>query len=185
MKVAHISFEKKWNLGDYNHEMIGALGLVEENEDPSAALKDLIVFVRTRGEESPSATSKVEPKSEPKQETTKETKAEKKTKKSAATKEEAQDGEKESSQEQAGEKSSESENTEKKKVKGKATQYNPEEPVHKKLLGEILDKSAPNWKQNTPPYKEAAHLMKGEDFLDAEGIVLETFKTTFLSKVKL
>jgi len=185
MRIVQVTFEKKWNLGDYNSELINAVAVIDEGENPSAVLKELIAYVKTKGETEIQGVAQTQPTTtETKKEKVDKPKKEKVEKTSTENKEEAQDGkEKSEKQSQASEKSEQSEVKETKKVKGKATPYDPDASLHKKLLGEILDKAAPGWKTNTAPYKEASQAMRGKDFLDAEGLVLENFKTEFIGKV--
>lgn len=70
-----------------------------------------------------------------------------------------------------------------KKRKGKVTPFDRELPLHKKLVGEMLDEEKPKWSKKEILVKKArvaSKAMDGEDFLDSEGAILESFKSEFL-----
>lgn len=201
MKIVQMTFSKTWNLGDYNSEKFEVVAGVEETDVPQVAASDLINFVKTKGNSEITAGQVAQVV---KNETTS-TKVVEKTNKSSETKkpkgkdaanetvaepenkkEEANNGNKEKSGEKSSEKTSEKTVSEKsEKVKsGKTTPYSPNEPVHKKLVGEFLDKAAPSWRTNTAPYKEVSSQMQDVEFLDSEGLILESFKVEFLNKVE-
>lgn len=198
MKITGLTFEKRWNLGDYNHENLIATAGVEENENPSTALKNLIAFVRTKGVEEVEAapiTSSPSPKvqevkdkkeaKETKTKTeTKETKVKVEEKKVEETGKETSNGEEKS--EESSQVKSEEKKSEKEKIvkKNKGVPYDPDNNQHKKLVGEFLDKASPSWRANTAPAKAVSQTLRGDEFQDAEGLIMEEFKTKFLEELK-
>jgi hypothetical protein len=71
-----------------------------------------------------------------------------------------------------------------KKVKFTGSVYNRELDLHKKLVGEFLNKNFPNWRSDIAKAKNASVTMNGKEFLSAEGLVLETFKQEFAELMK-
>jgi hypothetical protein len=199
MKIVQMTFSKTWNLGDYNSEKFEVIAGVEETDIPQMAAKDLILFVKSKGTSEVSMgqitkpVEKTEKAAENNVDKTVKTAENKKTKVKAVaetetTKQEANNGNKEkdsekSSEEIKSEKVVSQKTSEKVKV-GKTSPYNPDEPLHKKLVGEFLDKAAPSWRNNTAPYKEVSGIMKAEPFLDGEGLILESFKIQFIENVE-
>jgi len=75
----------------------------------------------------------------------------------------------------------------KKKKAGKTITYNRKDDIHKKRLAEFLDADFPKWKDPAILKKAAsisAEFDGKEAFLDAEGNILDSFKTNFLGKLK-
>lgn len=73
------------------------------------------------------------------------------------------------------------------KPKGKVVPYNRENAVHKQELIALLDKKyGANWNQGdkSKEIKETSGEMLGEDFMDSEGKVLDSFLNTFFEKVE-
>lgn len=73
-----------------------------------------------------------------------------------------------------------------KKTKKSETVYSRETDLHKKLVGEFLDKEFPTWKKNAGNVEKAKAVsvtLVGQPFLDAEGRVLESFKQSFREKM--
>lgn len=65
------------------------------------------------------------------------------------------------------------------------TPYARENELHKKLVGELLDREFPGWKRSElfAKAKAASVSMAGSEFLDAEGLILEAFKAEFRKKM--
>jgi hypothetical protein len=188
INVFEIRFKKTWNLGNYESETLEAACQLTEGECAVTAKEELIAFVKGETvKEQPAPTQAVETE-QPK-------KAEKKV---AAKKEKAPPVKTESPvvdeaqpvkedavvvapavepvveevKEEAAPKAKKE-----KKFKAVATPYNRENDLHKKLLGELLDKSYPTWKKDPSKAKAASQLLAGKDFLDTEGKVIESFKS--------
>lgn len=71
-----------------------------------------------------------------------------------------------------------------KKVEG--TPYDRSNDLHKKLMAEFLDAQfTPNWKTTVlQKAKDASVALEGTSFLDAEGLMLQSFKDAFVQKMK-
>lgn len=69
----------------------------------------------------------------------------------------------------------------KKTLRKAGTPYARDNELHKKLVGEFLNKAFPEWKKpaNIEKAKAASAAMAGKEFLDAEGLIIESFKTEF------
>jgi len=71
----------------------------------------------------------------------------------------------------------------KKKGRSKATTYDRRKDIHKTLVGEMIDEQFPKWrskKKLVAKSVKASAAMNGEDFLDNEGHVLDSFRESFL-----
>lgn len=70
-------------------------------------------------------------------------------------------------------------------VKAKNTPYDRMNESHKRLLSSFLDKAQPNWKMKGIIEKAAKASQEltdsKEDFLDGDGVIMESFKTKFLA----
>lgn len=73
-------------------------------------------------------------------------------------------------------------------VKARATPYDRTNESHKRLLSAFLDKSQPNWKTKEMLSKASKISQKfsddKEDFLDADGVPLVSFKEKFLEQLR-
>jgi outer membrane biosynthesis protein TonB len=73
-------------------------------------------------------------------------------------------------------------------AKAKETPYNRADESHKRLLSAFLDKAQPNWKTKeviTKASKTSQLLSEaGEDFLDGDGVLLQSFKDKFLEQLR-
>lgn len=67
----------------------------------------------------------------------------------------------------------------KSRIVKKVEVYSRSNDLHKKLIGEILDLEYPKWRTNPTKAKEASVKLEGVDFLDAEGLILPSFKESF------
>ncbi|MBP6738759.1 MAG: hypothetical protein KA146_02160 [Leptospiraceae bacterium] len=112
------------------------------------------------------AETKVEAKAEVKEEKKVEAKEEKKAKAKAEPKVEAK--------------------AEPKAKKVEGTPYDRSNDLHKKLMAEFLDAQfTPNWKTTVlQKAKDASVALEGTAFLDAEGLMLQSFKDAFVQKMK-
>jgi len=190
INVFEIRFKKVTNKGNFESETLEAACQLSEGECAVTAREELIAFVK--GEALVAVSKEQEPIQDAKTEQPK--KAEKKV---AAKKEKAPPVEVESPvvddaqpvKEEAvvlkpavepivEEVKEEPKAKKEKKFKAVATPYNRENDLHKKLLGEVLDKSYTTWKKDPSKAKAASQLLAGKDFLDAEGKVLESFKSS-------
>ena len=166
--VKEITYSRRVNLGNYEHQDTSATVVPAEGQDPFECLAEVQALVN--GE-------KIE-----KQEAATETP--KKAKKSKAPEEKVQepvvekDPEPEVSEPVAEEKE-EVKETPKKKLKVKLTPYDRSNQLHKTFFGEILDSKFPNWKVDKDLKAKAVKAssdLSGQDMLDAEGIIVPEFK---------
>lgn len=182
MKITTLGYERTWNLGDYNSEKIISGCIIDEGEEASEALKNLIAFVNSKGDDKVNSAQPAEPKPK-KDKKPKEDKPAKNTEPEPSDdNEEGGDNGEEKSEKEA--KKETKVEKEKKPRKQTNTPYDPDNALHKKLVGEFLDKKAPKWRSNTDPYKLASRELSGSDFQDAEGMVLDSFVSEFLKEVE-
>lgn len=175
MNITLLKYEHTFNLGNYESEKFGAECMLTEGEDSVKASASLIEFVMAKGKvvtsglvaktSDPAAKETVTEVSDsvksdepvqlelPVEEPVVE--KPKKEKKAAAPKKE-------------------------KKVN---VPYDRSNELHKKLIGEILDKKHTGWRKDPIKAKEASIAAEGEAFLDDKGQVLESFLVYFAEKM--
>ena len=161
MKFNEIRYDKTFNLGDYQSEKIGSTIVLEDGEDPSKALRELIEFVHSRGitkvsKEIPQSTQMELTKDINPNPTEEKTKVEKPKKEKVTVVPE---------------------------VKAKTTPYNRDSDLHKKLVGELLDKNCTGWRKTPSKAKDASVKLAGVEFLDSEGLVLKSFSDSLIAEV--
>jgi len=66
------------------------------------------------------------------------------------------------------------------KVKVKMTPYDRSSELHKKLFSSTLDVLLPDWKKDAIKAKTASMFLEKSDFLNEDGIVLDSFKSALL-----
>lgn len=66
------------------------------------------------------------------------------------------------------------------KVKVKMTPYDRSSELHKKLFSSTLDVLLPDWKKDAIKAKTASMFLEKSDFLNEDGIVLDSFKDALL-----
>lgn len=66
------------------------------------------------------------------------------------------------------------------KVKVKYTAYDRSSELHKKLFSSTLDVLLPDWKKDAIKAKTASMFLEKSDFLNEDGIVLDSFKDALL-----
>ena len=163
MKIEIVEYGYTWNRGNYESEKLSVSARVEEGEVATAVIETLKKIVH--GE----ALAVVEPKKEePKPqeaEKLKEPEAE------APVSEEKPQAEKK--------KQVETKATKKKLNAAKMTTYSRENQGHKNMVGELLSKTFPDWKKTPQRAKDVSAQMEGTDFLDEEGLILQSFKEKF------
>ena len=182
-----LSYERVNNLGNYSSErlslsvelkeenaetvfvevkqfVLSNLGLTPKKEVETIAQEPVQLTLKpevNHGEEK-SSSKEVSEKSDPKEEVISEEPAveveAKKTKKATATKV-------------------------KKVAKPVGTPYNRGNEIHKKIMGDLLDKTIPGWRSNAAKAVEVSKSLEGQEFLDSEGLVLETFKEEFKKRL--
>lgn len=197
MKYNEVKYEYKVNLGDYNSEMLGISSSIQEGEDVGNCIIEVMNIIRgSLGVKLIEKSVKAEVTSEP----TLEIKEEKKTK---AKKEKAVEApvveekaveapvveEKVVDSPATGAAKEEAvvEESVKKptrKLKSKTSIYDRSNDIHKKLIGEILDKENPGWRAAPGKAKAASVALEGKDFLDDEGLVLTSFRDLLKEEMK-
>lgn len=177
MKINEVKYERKFNLGNYESEMIAVGAAVSENEDPGEVLQQLKQFVHSGGAICPTTTNEPAITEEANIEPPKEKRTRKKKEDPDVDKTAESAPDTESDPQEAPPKA-------KTKVKSAATKYDRTNDLHKKLLTDLLDKNKPGWKANASASKEASAKVNGEPFLDSEGLVLPEFKEKFLQLLK-
>lgn len=166
MKVLEVKYLFRRNEGNYQHSEIGMTATPEEGESAQDVLAQLKKLVH---EELDTTTTEViapEPAvMEPAQKEETEAAKPKRGRKPKVKEEEQEDA------------------AETPKLKKQGTPYSRENDLHKKLVGEILTKEFPEWKKNPKKAKDTSMALEGSDFLDADGLVLESFKEQLRSKM--
>lgn len=66
------------------------------------------------------------------------------------------------------------------KVKVKMTPYDRSSELHKKLFSSTLDVLLPDWKKDAIKAKTASMFLEKSDFLNEDGVVLDSFKDALL-----
>lgn len=182
-KVNSIKYTRRWNLGQYEHEELTVDAAVEEGENASEVLEEVMEFVlskgklQTNGKDKPSEKVVVADGPTPKPNTPVPTADKTKAKKEKAAAPPKKEAIEEKKEEKVEEKTEEQPQR-KTKVVGKVTKYNRNLDLHKKLLSETLEENHKGWRANASKAKEASIKLENDevDFLDAEGKVLESFK---------
>ena len=175
-KYNEVKYGYKFNKGNYESEDISVSANLEEG-----SVAELIEHLKGLVHGKPSnpvadTTSPVasEPKAEPAKVDTPPKKAAPKAKKAAAVEAVEETKEVETLPTKA----------EPKTVKKVATPYDRTNDLHKKLIGEILDKEFAGWRKSSGRAKDASAEMNGKDFLDNEGLILASFKESFRELMK-
>ncbi|OPZ24339.1 MAG: hypothetical protein BWZ03_00219 [bacterium ADurb.BinA186] len=174
-KIVEVRYDATYNRGNYESEKIGATAQVGDNEDPAdvlAKLKDLCSGkAPARAEKSIVKEDPVET-TEAAQETTVD-----KPKRSKKAKETPAPQPQEEAEEAVEEKAAPAP-----KKKSKATPYNRANDLHKKLVGQFLDSIQKGWRDDSAVKArcgQASVDLNGTDFLDEEGVIIESFKEAF------
>jgi hypothetical protein len=191
MRITEMAFEKKILTGQYEHEMLKVVVAVAESEsNPSARVKELVSFVQTRGDTKLEGAATVvttqvggasDTTESVKSEEVKEAKETKKDKK--ASKKDAEVKADEKAETAAEEKTEEKAEVKTLKTK-KSVAYSRTNETHKKLVGELLDSRYAGWRTNPNKYVEASKKLEGQDLLNDEGLILDSFKEKFDAEVK-
>ncbi len=178
MHINEIRYGRKFNTGSYESENLEICAAVSEKEDPSEVLKEMMEFVIQRGNVKIEMSSPKEPTPAPVVEKAKKTKTnseatrlealEKEAPAPVAKAEPAAEAPKAAAPEAEKEKP-------KVKVKQKASPYDRNLELHKKLFSEMLDVRHPGWKKDSAKAATISRAMVGKDFLDAEGMKVKSF----------
>lgn len=182
--ITEVKYLFRRNLGDYEHEEIGLTASLPEGMEASdaiAEMKELAVssvgayLVNEKKETSPEPAkaasgkrSKAKPAPEEEEEEVEET----------------EEGTEEENDEEVEEKAPKKPAAKKAtSKKSKASPFDRDNDLHKDILGAFLDEEIPKWRKKEKLVKRsrsASKEMEGEDFLDKEGNILESFKEKFL-----
>lgn len=179
------------NLGNYEHHELEITDVIESGKDGKSVVSNLMSFVKSAlaGEFSEKTTTT--PAEKPVAERVEKPKAEKpapvetKTEeKGEVTKPVEKPREEIKKEEPKKEEAKKAPAETKKTARGasKNTKYDNAFDPHKKLLGAFLDANVPGWKKADvlEKCKATSKDMVGQDFLDADGEVMESFKKSFL-----
>jgi len=164
-RIAEISYMKRTNLGNYEHEEITATVVLDEGDDAEQSLVDLKAFVAGEKKETPA----------PKTVAPKKSKAIEKEEEIEEIEEVVEEDEEEEVKPKAKAKTTPAP----KKKKSKATPYDREEELHKTIFGDCLTEINKKWRTDKKlklKAQAASRVLNGADFLDADGEVLESFK---------
>lgn len=182
LKLTRLTYQRTFNIGPYESEVIGGDVTLEEGQDPTTSLKTFQNWASDMSLGSLGVLKNAPTVAGTKSETTtaRETKIVKETTKAETKNAKAEVKSEPVKEEVVEEKKVETPKAEK-KVKAPAfTIYNKETDNHRAQLGSILDVMTPGWRAN-PKAKEAAKaasevLTKDkENFIDSDGKHLETF----------
>lgn len=174
------------NLGNYEHHELEVTDVIESGKDGKSVVSALMSFVSSAlaGEFSDKPSTK--PAAEkPASDKVEKPKAEKPAPVETKTEEKVEVTKPvEKPQEEKKEEPKKAPAETKKTARGasKNTKYDNAFDPHKKLLGAFLDANVPGWKKADvlEKCKATSKGMVGQDFLDADGEVLESFKKSFL-----
>lgn len=184
MKIDKLEYERKINLGQYEHEIVKVGAVVEEGDDAKKVLaelrkislsKDGVVSNETVVKNADPSTTASEAKKETPAKSTKVAEQKRVTPEEKKTSDES--------------KAAESAPKEKSKKTAKPSPYDKEIDLHKKKVAEFMDEAFPELVDGKPiwrkKYMDEARAtsaeMMGKDFLDSESVVLESFKTEFIA----
>lgn len=183
IKITEVRYEFTFNKGNYQSEKVGVTAAISEGESFLDTMSELKKIVHQFGE------GAIEPKvfptpNEQNTEVLSVNKEEDKESPIQATEEKpkAKAGRKplvspEKKEELKKERLKEGLEKAATKVKSKMTVYNRELDLHKRLFGEQLTAIIPDWKKTAmAKAKEASASLNGEEFLDNEGVVTQSFK---------
>jgi hypothetical protein len=177
MKQATVTFMKRYNLGNYEHEEY-TISAGTEGKDPVETLlllKGMVTIAKDSEAVSPEPEEVVKP-------TKQKGKANGKNKKE----DEKEDQEEDVQEDEEVLEEEVEEAKPKKNLKKKGSTYSRESDLHKKLFVEIINEDMPDgWlKKNAGRAKTVSMKMNGMDFLDADGDVLESFKKSMIQMLK-
>lgn len=178
MQVTEVKFNRRYKVAEYEHEDYTLTAILEKGDKPVAAMASLKADVALAfgGMAEESAPEPVEEKPA----------KEKKAKKAPEPEEEEIDPEAEEMGEDSEEEEIEEEVEEEKPAKAKkaskkkAQTYSRSSEQHKEILSTVLKAVAPDWKkteEGKANAKKTSMEMEGEEFLDENGEVLESFKS--------
>lgn len=196
-----VRFDATINLGNYSSEKLGVTYSMAERENVFSVINLCKDVVYGRAVPETVEVKKEEPKKEvkaavekPKAATATKPKVTKAAKEEAEAAVDAVVAEEETKEEVAVEETVAEEVKEEPKkekrviAKAKATPYDRANESHKRLLSAFLDKSQPNWKSKEVIAKasKTSQLLSeaGEDFLDGDGVLLQSFKDKFLEQLR-
>ena len=182
MQVTQITAMRRRPLEQYGHVEISMVATLEDGANVMNSAIQLRRYVEQatlekipmeETQQMSFPTKEAEEKSKPveaKAETKAEVKEEKKVEAKAETKAKAKSEPK----------------AEPKAKKAEGTPYDRSNDLHKKLMAEFLDAQfTPNWKTTVlQKAKDASVALEGTAFLDAEGLMLQSFKDAFVQKMK-
>lgn len=186
MKVTEVTYTKRFNTGKYEHEEYTVTASIDEDDDAKESIAELKqLVVQGHGGEIDVDQDKDEAEEEESEEQeSKKSRGSKAKPKDEDESEEEESEEEEPSEEEAEEEEEKPKAAAKKKFRSKDAAYDRQDPLHKKLVGEILDSKFKGWnKKGSDLAKKAGKAsqeLDGEDFLDNDGEVVPEFRSKLL-----
>lgn len=192
MKITEIKYGYTFNKGDYSSERIDATAQLDGDESPSEAMTNLKAYVHYNTDPKVESTPKKEVPENKTVDSGEVQKTEAKPRKATKVKSTAEaiadptpapavpvEPKVEPTTEAQAETTAVSAEAPGKKRKVKGSPYDRMNDIHKKLVGQVFDSFLPTWRTDAAVKSKAVAISQklvGEDFLDAEGTVLDTFK---------
>ena len=177
---------RRVNLGNWEHSELKVSTIVKEDQDINMEIEKLKMLVHCHlGIQEDNKDQLLLPFKKSNKPVEKTVAAVEKPKEEIAVKEEVKEEVKQEAKEKKTEPKAKKITSETKPVKKlfKATAYDRTINTHKNLLGTFLDKKYPKWRVEPLLKKalEASKSLNGQDFLDENGDILESFKVSFSS----
>lgn len=178
MKVTEIKYLKRFNDGNYEHTELSVTAQVDgAKEDVTECMADLKKMVYSSHEVVDAKPEVEMEKAEVEEEEEVKPKKSKRKLKVEEPPEEEEEEESEPPVEEAEEE--EEEEKPKKKFRSKAATYDRTNELHREIFAGLIKEIDPKWNSTDAKKaraKKVSQLMNGEEFLDAEGEILKTFK---------
>ena len=197
IQLTEIKFGMRRNLGNYEHTDVAFSASVAEGQSPEEILEYLKTLAvssvgeylaneadkKEEGVETPKAAAKTKGRKAKDEEEEEEDQDEDSDDSTDDEEDDEDDEEEEVSPKAKAKKAPAKKAAAPKKKKSKSSPYDRKNDLHKDIVGTMLDEEIPKWRKKKSleaKSKLASKELDGEDFLDSEGNVLETFKEKFM-----
>jgi hypothetical protein len=195
MKITEVKYGYTFNTGNYESQRVDITAVPEEGESAEYVLEQLKKIVH--GHSTPVETKKEEQQEKPKNVETNdyeiphqpvEVEEEKPKKKGRKTGSKIIDGKEIPGEvaEQIKEEAKQERIAEivekihpELKTRSIGAPYDRGNDLHKKMMGEFLNKEYPGWRDRINIFKEASAEMEGKELVNTEGLMLESFKVEY------
>lgn len=190
MKPTEVKYTRRYTTEvQYEHEEFTATAAVDDGESAAEALEELKQQVEAvhSGEPTSNKGKKNNGKKKNDEEETEEEETEEESEETEEESEEETEEESEEDTEEQEEEASSKKNKKTGRSTSKVQPYNRENDTHKGLFADTLKEVAPNWKKSDgskAKAKNASKKLHGVDFLDADGDVIDGFKTQVKKMMK-